>query len=113
MLLNLLRRGWGRRKACVPLPQAEVSCHGGGIGCSLLIHSCGIVVGWEYSGGPRRRSDEASQWVSLFPGSARGSVCLAKSRLPRLYPGPRPSCDPFEVFAFRGRHVPSAHVCVA
>src|SRR5256884_5068303 len=52
LLLNLLRRGWRRRKARVGLPQPEVSCHGDGIGCSLLIHSCGIAVGWEYSGAP-------------------------------------------------------------
>src|SRR5947209_4707392 len=52
LLLNLLRRGWRRRKARVGLPQPEVSCHRDGIGCSLLIHSCGIAVGWEYSGAP-------------------------------------------------------------
>src|SRR2546427_12506962 len=50
LLLNLPRRGWRRRKARVGLPQPEVSCHGDGIGCSLLIHSCGIAVGGEYSG---------------------------------------------------------------
>src|SRR3989442_11296127 len=52
LLLNLLGRGWRRRKARVGLPQPEVSCHGDGIGWSLLIHACGIAVGWEYSGAP-------------------------------------------------------------
>src|SRR2546425_6025535 len=68
LLLNLLRRGWRRRKARVRLPQPEVRCHGVGIDCSLLIHSCRIIVGWEY-GGPRRRSDAASRCVSLGPGT--------------------------------------------
>src|SRR5256712_11409510 len=52
LLLDLLRRGWRRRKACVDLPQPEVSCHAVRIGGSLLIHSCGIAVGWEYSWAP-------------------------------------------------------------
>src|SRR2546428_3569811 len=52
LLLDLLRRGWRSRKARVGLPQPAVSCHGDGIGRSLLIHSCGLAVGWEYSGAP-------------------------------------------------------------
>src|SRR3989454_12206319 len=51
LLLNLLRRGWRTRTPRVGLPQPEVRCHGDGIRCSLVIHSCGIAVGWEYSGG--------------------------------------------------------------